>query len=137
MQVLKLKNSEHIPEHYTGIIEFENGNKYWIKEGRCHRTDGPALETLGGYREWLIDGKLHRLDGPAIERPNETKEWWVDNEFYDMDEIYFLMKEKEEGSVLFLKKEIGKYGLVWYKFLTENGIKEFPLVPGMTIPSEE
>jgi hypothetical protein len=32
---------------------------------------------------------------------------------------------------LLLGKEEGQYGLEWLRFLTENGIEEFPIIPRM------
>ena len=43
-----------------------------------HRLDGPAVEYANGYKAWLVEGKYHRLDGPAIEYADGTKEWWVE-----------------------------------------------------------
>jgi hypothetical protein len=57
-------------------IEYNNGTKVWYKDGKRHRLDGPAIEDADGRKVWLKDGKLHRLDGPAVEYANGTKEWW-------------------------------------------------------------
>lgn len=32
------------------------GTKRWIKNGRKHRTDGPAIEYANGNRGWYLDG---------------------------------------------------------------------------------
>ncbi len=105
------------------IIESSDGTKQWYKEGKCHREDGPAIEWAGGAKEWYIGGKRHRIDGPAFENPDGTKEWWVGGKEYS-DTIYVRNK-------IFLGKEKGKFGIEWLKFLTETGIEEYPLIPGM------
>lgn len=32
-----------------------------------HREDGPAIEWDDGSKEWVLDGRYHRDDGPAVE----------------------------------------------------------------------
>ena len=52
---------------YTnGVIEIRDA------EVRLHCIDGPAFENKWGHKEWLRHGKLHRLEGPAIVYPNGT-----------------------------------------------------------------
>ena len=58
------------------IINYLNGNKFWYKNGRLHREDGPAVEYPNGYKEWYFEGEWHRLDGPAIETSDGHKEWY-------------------------------------------------------------
>jgi len=145
MKILKPKNSEK----YTGIVEWENGTKYWYKDGLLHREDGPAVEWADGAKFWYKEGKLHRIDGPAIEYANGSKlwyekgklhridgsavewndgikEWWIEGKFYNQSDL-----EKFINYFLFLGKENGKYNLCWLKFLTEQRIEEFPIIPGM------
>ncbi len=126
MEVLKLKQDEYVPNHYTGVIEFYNGNKYWYKEGKLHREDGPAVEYTDGTKKWWIGGVLHRIDGPAVEMLSGSKLWYIDN-------VYLSYRNLEHwlNTGIFLGKEKGKYGLEWLKFLTETGIEEYPLIPGM------
>lgn len=52
------------------------GNKFWFKNDKIHREDGPAVEYANGYREWRLNGKKHRLDGPAVEWKNGDKHWY-------------------------------------------------------------
>lgn len=133
MQVLKLvKNKDVVPNNHTGIIEWEDGYKEWYKEGLLHREDGPAREYPNGTKYWYKNGLLHRENGPAIEYFDKSKIWSIEGEEYH---IYSLLCHFKYN--LFLNKEIGKYGLVWYKFLTKKGIEEIPFFPGMVTPSEE
>ncbi len=126
MEVLKLNSSAEIPKNYTGVIEFYNGTKAWYKESKLHREDGPAVEHSDGDRYWYIEDKLHREDGPAIEMLNGSKLWYIDN-------VYLSYRNLEHwlNTGIFLGKEKGKYDLDWIRFLTERGIQEFPIVPGM------
>ena len=53
-----------------------NGDKFWFKNGKLHREDGPAMEYANGDKYWFKDGKRHREDGPAIENTNGYKDYW-------------------------------------------------------------
>jgi len=57
----------------------DNGDTYWYLDGKCHRTDGPAIELADGDKLWYVDGKQHRTDGPAIEGASGSKFWYLDN----------------------------------------------------------
>jgi len=107
-------------------VECRNGDKFWYKEGKLHRENGPAREFTNGDKEWYKKGNHHREDGPAVEYTTGEKEWWIENREYNIGYLNFLYKEK-----IFLGKERGQYNLEWLKFLTEEGIKEFPIMPGM------
>jgi len=132
MEVLKLKRGESIPENFTGIIiHIERGypvSKCWYKEGKIHRTDGPAFEHMNGYKEWRINNLLHRIDGHAVQYFDGQKEWWIDEEHQCVYSLEFLITTS-----IFLGIEKGKYDLPWLRFMTEEGIKEFPIIPGMGI----
>ncbi len=53
-----------------------DGDVCYIKNGKWHREDGPAIEKADGDEEWLVNGELHREDGPAVEYANGTKKWY-------------------------------------------------------------
>lgn len=97
------------------------------RNGLIHHDSRPALRYLNGSFFWYKDGELHRLDGPAVERRDKSKEWWVDGYPY---EGYYL-KRLIETSIYLGKKQKGKYNLDWLRFLTDQGIEEFYIVPGM------
>lgn len=47
------------------FIFTESGNKiYETYTANAHRDNGPAMIGIG-YEMWLKNGKLHRTDGPA------------------------------------------------------------------------
>ena len=58
-----------------------DGTKYWNRDGKFHREDGPAIEWASGTKEWYRDGKLHREDGPAVVDANGYKCWYRDGAF--------------------------------------------------------
>ena len=45
--------------------------------GKLHRTDGPAIESVNGDKYWYKNDKLHRADGPAIELADGDKYWYL------------------------------------------------------------
>jgi len=126
MKTIKINYGESIPTNFTGIAEYPDGNKYWYKEGKLHSEDGPAIIYPDGRKYWYKEGELHRLDGPAVEYPNGYKEWWIENREYAIYYLNLLYKEK-----IYIEKQKGQYGLEWLRFLTENGIEEFPVISGM------
>ena len=63
-------------------LELVNGDKYWCKEGKIHREDGPAIEYAIGNKEWYKEGIRHRENGPAVEHINGDKYWYKDGEFW-------------------------------------------------------
>jgi len=70
-------------------IKHVNGTKYWYKEGKKHKDNGPAIECADKFKEWYKEGLLHRVDGPAIEYANGEKYWCLLNK---------PLKEKEFNS---------------------------------------
>jgi len=38
-------------------VEYASGTKYWFRDGKRHRLDGPALEYASGTKEWFLDGE--------------------------------------------------------------------------------
>ena len=85
MQTIFLDWTSSFPKNYTGSVEWPDGAKFWYKEGKYHRLDGPAIEWADGDKQWLIEGNLHREDGPAIEHLNGTKYWYKDGDRHRED----------------------------------------------------
>lgn len=44
-----------------------------------HREDGPAIEWYDGQKVWMIDGKNHRTDGPALIDNEGHGRWYIDD----------------------------------------------------------
>jgi hypothetical protein len=55
MFMLAIESPNQIPKRFTGIALFPRGTKYWIKNGKRHREDGPAIEHSNGGKEWYFD----------------------------------------------------------------------------------
>tara|TARA_B110000503_G_C6889635_1_gene306170 strand:- start:186 stop:446 length:261 start_codon:yes stop_codon:yes gene_type:complete len=52
------------------------GDKIWRLNGKRHREDGPALESVSGSKYWFLNDNLHREDGPACEWSDGYKHWY-------------------------------------------------------------
>jgi hypothetical protein len=126
MKTIKVNTSRDIPKNFTGIVYLFNKDKQWVKDGRLHRLDGPAIELINGSKIWYIEGKRHRVDGPAYEDVRNNKGWWIEDRWYTAFELKYFV-----DTSIYLGKEKGKHDIEWLKFLHENEIKEFPIIPGM------
>jgi len=80
-------------------------DKFWYKNGKLHRDDGPAVEYKNGIKFWYKEGKLHRLDGPAREWVYRAKEWWIEGKFYTEEEFNKKIKEMNQPSYKIVKFE--------------------------------
>lgn len=47
----------------------------WLKNGKIHRDNGPAMYKIDGGFVWYQNGKIHRNDGPAIIHIDGRMEW--------------------------------------------------------------
>lgn len=110
-------NINKIPKKYSGIVVYKQKNRWSYKDNDYR------VESINWYKE----GLLHRTDGPAIEFTNGTKQWWIEGIEYSREKF----KTLDDTSV-FLEIKRGRFNLEWIKYLTETGIEEFPVIPGMS-----
>ena len=54
MKTIEIDNNTSIPINYTGIAQRPE-SKFWYKNGKLHREDGPAREWSDGYKEWWLE----------------------------------------------------------------------------------
>ncbi len=71
--------------------EYEDGAKYWYKEGKLHRLDGPAIDDVDG-KIWYKECKLHRLDGPACEYADGQTTFWIEDVRYEEKDYWEKLK---------------------------------------------
>ena len=70
------------------------GDKRWYdKNNKLHRKNGPAFEAMNGYKSWWIHGKCHRIDGPACGWVN-GKRWFLNGKEYYTEEQFHLQISK-------------------------------------------
>jgi len=55
-------------------------DEIWYQFGLRHRDDGPAYTESPGNERWYKRGKLHRIDGPSVRSTyGGLREWWSIN----------------------------------------------------------
>lgn len=85
------------------------GDKFWIQDGRVHRTNGPAIEYHNGIKVWCIRGQVHRTDGPAALVSDHTsgdeyrivpteEEWWIDGRRYNKEQYDIKIGELQNAN---------------------------------------
>jgi len=78
-------------------IEYHNGIKVWCIRGQVHRTDGPAYEYPDGKKIWMQSGMLHRENGPAYEYPSGTSFWYLNDKLHRLDGPAALVSDHTSG----------------------------------------
>jgi len=101
--VIELNDWKYLPKDYTGIVINSTNAKFWFKESKLHREDGPAYESISGYKEW----------------------WIEDKQYYQVNLKDFVILEYDKGKygimwyILLDKDQIIEYpdipGLIWKK----------------------
>jgi hypothetical protein len=75
--------------------------------GKCHREDGPAVESYEGSRYWYLNGDLHREDGPAIEYSDGTRCWYLNGVEYTEEEFLKKTTKVKELTVAEIESLLG------------------------------
>lgn len=58
--------------------EYATGQKEWLRNGKPHRTTGPAIVKEDGSYQWYVNGVRHCLTGPAhYHAPMNNYMWYV------------------------------------------------------------
>jgi hypothetical protein len=55
-----IPTSFDFPGHFTKQLIGNPGSEFWLRSGKLHRLDGPAIEHANGDKEWWIEGSLVR-----------------------------------------------------------------------------
>jgi len=50
----------------NGLVVDKFGTKYWFKDGKLHREDGPAIETAKGSACWWFHGRAVGYDAEGF-----------------------------------------------------------------------
>ena len=82
-----------------------------------------------GSRWWYKNGKLHREDGPADIWKDGYKQWWLDGgRIWSSD----LNKIDLKNKIIFSKEPHPEYpNIQVWKWLDQNKIREQIVIPGM------
>ena len=84
---------------------YEDGDKQWYLNGKCHREDGPAIERANGTKHWYLNGQRHREDGPAIEYASGDKFWFLNGKAISEQE--FLSRSIKEMTLADVVEALG------------------------------
>lgn len=106
--------SKHFNRPKETLVDSLNGAEIWRNEagdilwrlnGKLHRDDGPAVETLNGRKEWWKHGKRHRLEAAAVMQGTFSSQWWIDGIRYSASEHFMLMPEHLQKLEMGLKDD--------------------------------
>ena len=86
-----LKDGKLHREDGPAII-YPNGTEVWYLNGHRHRVCGPAITTYNGTQVWYKDGKMHREDGPSLITKSGAYTWWFNGVAYTFIEWCKLVK---------------------------------------------
>ncbi len=78
-------NAHNLPD---GSYTDKEGDVCYIKDGKRHREDGPAITLASGYKFWYKDGEYHREGGPAVEWAFGVKFWYINGKKHKTKEDY-------------------------------------------------
>ena len=105
MKTIKVKEWNDILLGYTGIVEWEDGDKGWYKNGLNHREDGPAYVEFNGYKAWRLNGQYIWFSAKKLDLTNKI-----------------ILSKTQHPEYPFVR--------VW-KILGPNGLYEQIIIPGM------
>lgn len=57
------------------------------KDNMMHRVGGPAVEYANGTKVWMVNGRIHRTDGPAIITYDGLSEWYEHGRQLSIEEV--------------------------------------------------
>ena len=82
-----------VNDSYLYFCKRDLGKKLSYNNMLMSRIDGPAnINLVKGERYWYKEGKLHRDDGPAIERPNGERYWYLNGIHIKKDNFDYIVK---------------------------------------------
>ena len=76
-------------------VEYTDGTKVWLINGRRQREDGPALIMSDGTQMWFRNGSAHRIDGPAVICANGNVSWYLSGNRLTQQEFNSCIKSGE------------------------------------------
>jgi hypothetical protein len=95
-----IKNGKLHREDGPALTYKDNTQEWWFK-GRMHREGGPAIISPSGYNAWFKMGKKHREDGPAIIYSDGSKEYWLNNRRLSKEKWWEEISNEQKLNALF------------------------------------
>jgi hypothetical protein len=84
----------------TRTVDKDGTIWYKNKNGKLHRTDGPAFEHTSGTKSWWINGVRHREDGPATIYSNGYERYYLNDKKYSKEEYDDQVAKFKLGRIL-------------------------------------
>ena len=66
-----------------------NGNKWWLLNGKLHREDGPAYENADGDKSWYLNGE----EVTEEEHKRRTSKITCEGKVVEVDGVKYELKE--------------------------------------------
>jgi hypothetical protein len=101
MKTIKVKTYHDIPQNYTGIVVYSDGEKVWYLNGLLHREEGPCTECkdcqsdnfepasgspeVSPMEKSLAKPKTCSKPGPAIVWASGGKQWFLNGKLHRED----------------------------------------------------
>ncbi len=64
-------------------------------------SESKCIEWADGHKYWLQNGRYHRIDGPAVERANGDKKWYINGKKLTQEEHFNAVSEEAQIDILF------------------------------------
>ena len=79
-----------MPENFTGLAYLTLGEgRFWFKNGKIHREDGPARIDDDGDTYWYKEEKNHRVNGPArIWTTKNINYYFINGDYLEEEEYW-------------------------------------------------
>ena len=65
-------------------VDVKGNVRYFNKNNKFHRKDGPAVIYSNGTQMWFKNGKLHRKNEPAIIWASGDKSWYMNGKKHNI-----------------------------------------------------
>lgn len=80
-------NLGKVPSIGNGRQVLSGGTVVWFRNGKKHRSAGPAEKNdRSGYEAWFQNGLLHREGGPAVTHKTGVTEYWKNGKLIRKEE---------------------------------------------------
>ena len=87
MQEGTMEKYDELIDALSGYVDVSKAGtiRYYNKNGKLHRTGGPAVIYADGTEIWYRNGLYHRTDGPAVIHPNGECDWYHNGSYKRTD----------------------------------------------------
>ena len=84
-----------VPNKFTGIVEWGDGDVSYLKNGNLHREDGPSLIKINGFKEWNLDGKCIWFSAKKLDLTNKIILSKTQHHDYPLVQVWKVLDKNE------------------------------------------